>query len=91
MVITPKQTLETLNKKDRLALRKLEAQIDANLMQGRTLINVVGGIDARIKQQLMTRYTHAGWEVNYQCDPAKGDYLFFNQHKEVMGFRQYGN
>ena len=91
MVITPRQAIETLNRRDRANLKKLEAQIDENLMHGNTLINVIGGLDARIRTRLVSKYQNAGWEVIYQNDPAKGGYLFFNEHKEVLGFRQYGN
>jgi hypothetical protein len=88
MVISPQQANNNLSRKDKANLRKLEAQIDQNLLQGNTVITLVGMIDAKLKNQLVNRYQHAGWDVACQND-NQGSALYFNQHKEVRGFRPY--
>jgi hypothetical protein len=90
MVLTPKQARENWNQRNQAQLKKLEVQIDNNLKQGNTIITVLGGLDAAITEQIIQRYNRAGWDVDCQRDPAKGDYLLFNEHKEVLGFRPYG-
>jgi hypothetical protein len=90
MVITPQKATNALSRKDRLELKKLEAQIDANLLTGKTAIGITGGLNSRLRVSLINRYSHAGWEVLHQVDSTNGaDYLFFHEHREVLGFRQY--
>ena len=87
MVITPQKALETLTREDKVNLKKLEAQIDQNLMEGRTMIGVGGSLNPRVKTHVFQDYTRAGWNVEYLFDPSKGEVLYFAKHKEAIGFR----
>jgi hypothetical protein len=91
MVIAPQQINGKLDRRDRAQLKQLEQQIDANLMDGKTMINVVGGLNPRVKTNIIQKYHQAGWEVQYLFDQKEGEYLCFTEQKEVRGFRQYGN
>ena len=88
MVITPQKALERLTANDKVNLRRLEAQIDQNLMEGKTTIGVGGVLNPRIKTHVFQDYTRVGWDVQYLFDPTKGDVLYFAKPKEAIGFRQ---
>ena len=87
MVITPQKALERLTQQDKVNLRKLEAQIDNNLMEGKTTIGVGGILNPRIKTHVFRDYTQAGWNVEYLFDATKGDVIYFAKPKEAIGFR----
>jgi hypothetical protein len=86
MVITPNQAREKPGKQDRAQFRELEKAIDTALHDGNMIVTVMGGLNPRVKEQVLNRYQEAGWQVQYTLDQKGGNYFYFQGQRRSIGF-----
>ena len=87
MVITPEQVRKEFNREQKAQLAKLEQEIDKALVEGKTTIGLFAALNVRVKDEIVSKYQNAGWEVKYVADQRDGQYLFFEEQPRRIGFR----
>ena len=78
MVVSPNEYLSMkLNWRDRRRLKKLEREIDKELLEGinysedEIRVYIIGAVDKHIAYRLEDKYNSAGWDVEYKSYPPQ--------------------
>lgn len=54
---------------------RIDAQIRTNYVGGSVIVNIERYPHAKVQQELIRRYTEAGWTISFHSDQREGEWI----------------